>query len=121
MAESLLSMVKGLQRQVEALRGLEKEVKELRQENMELRSLLGPSGAQAKNVSLTLRREMESGWSVVGRGEENGNRGTIAKVSGGNKTGQTLAVKNSFTVLKDQYTGEAVKKRRDHPVLRYKR
>ena len=108
MAESLLSLVEGLQRQVEALQGLEKEVKELRLENKELRILLGPSGAQAKNVSLTLRREVESGWTVVGRGGGNGNRSTIAKVSG--KTGPTLAVKNSFTVLKDQSTGEAVRK-----------
>ena len=72
--------------------------------------MLGPSGAQAKNVSLTLLREMESGWSVVGRGGGNDNRGTIAKVSGGGKTGQTLAVENSFTVLKYQCTGEVVKK-----------
>ena len=60
-------MVEGLQRQMEALQGLEKEVKELRLENRELRILLGPSEAQAKNVSLTLRREVESGWTVVGR------------------------------------------------------
>ena len=52
---------------MEALQGLEKEVKELRLENRELRILLGPSEAQAKNVSLTLRREVESGWTVVGR------------------------------------------------------
>ena len=108
---------------MEALQGLEKEVKELRLENRELRTLLGPSaGAQAKNVSLTLRREVESGWTMVGRGGGNGNRGIIAKISGGgDKTGQTLAVKNKFTVLKDQCTGEAGKKdRRDHPVLREK-
>ena len=43
---------------------------------------------------------------MVGRGGGNGNRGTIAKVSGGGgKTEQTLAVKNKFTLLKDQCTG----------------
>ena len=101
---------------MEAVQGLEKEVKELRLENRELRTLLGPSGAQEKNVSLTLRHKVESGWSVEERG--NGNRGNIAKVSGGGNTGQTLAMKNSFTMLKDQCTREAVKKRRDHPVFR---
>ena len=86
MAESLLSMVEGLQRQVEAFQDLEKEVKELRLVNRELRTLLGPSGAQAKNVSLTLHREVEFGWTVVGRGGGNDNRSTIAKASGGGKT-----------------------------------
>ena len=68
MAESLLSLVEGLQHQVEALQDLEREVKELTLENRELWTLLGSTGSQAKNVSLILRREVESGWSVVGRG-----------------------------------------------------
>ena len=58
--QPLLSLVEGLQRQVEAVQGLENEVKELRLENRELRTLLGHSGAQAKNGSLTFRREVES-------------------------------------------------------------
>lgn len=99
MAESLASVVEGLRRQVEALQGLKSEVVALRLENRELRTLLEPLGARAKNVSLTLRREEESVWKVVGR---NSNRGAIAKVSG---TGSTLAVKNSFAVLNDQCTG----------------
>ena len=102
MAKSLFSLIEALQRQVEALQGLEKEVKELRLENRELRTLLGPLGAQAKNVSLTLCCKVESGRTVVGRGGGNGNRGTIAKISGGGgKTGQTLAVNNKLTMLKD--------------------
>ena len=47
---------------------------------------------------------------MIGRGGGNGNRGIIAKVSGGGKTGETLDVKNSLTVLKDQCTEDTVKK-----------
>ena len=50
-------------------------------------------------MSPLLRHEVESGWTMVGRGGGNGNRGTIAKViGGGGKIGQMLAVKNKFTL-----------------------
>ena len=70
MAETLLSVVEGLQRQVEALQGFQRKVETLRQENRKQWSLLGASGAQAKNVSRILRRETEAGWTVMGRGRD---------------------------------------------------
>ena len=63
MAESLLSLIEGLQRQMEALQGLEKEMKELRLENRELRTLLGPQEPKQKmSPLLSVAR-----WSLAGQ------------------------------------------------------
>ena len=90
---------------MEALQGLQRELEGLRLENRELRTLLGSSGAQAKKVTLTLRRKVET---VVRQGRKdggNGNTGTIVKVD---KTASpVLTIKNTFTVHKERCTGEA--------------